>query len=36
MKLMMLNVYNGKAFIYVGNFQKEWVTFKYNDLFWGE
>lgn len=33
MKLMMLN---GKAFIYVGNFQKEWDTFKYTYLFWDE
>lgn len=36
MKLMMCNAYNSKAFIYVGNFHKEWDTFKYIDLFWGE
>lgn len=32
----ILNVYNGKAFIYIGNFQKEWDTFKYTNLFRGE
>lgn len=36
MKLVMLNVYNGKGLIYVDNFQNEWDTFKYFDLFWGE
>lgn len=37
LKIMIYNYETYDAqFIYVGNFQKEWDTFKYTDLFWDE